>query len=219
MKKAFITAAILVLLTNNAFAFNFHFFGKTHVDKFTNDSRFNNNRVNTLTNDSGFSKNNINELTNDYTIKAALNMLQTNGEGEVLNSLSKMHVKLMFYDFSKMGMSGNYYAMKAKQGRQLYIVINRRYKNSPTEAIACLIAHEIVHKLPKLTFHEEETATTEEAQCWTSLKKDNSYSSKDALINRLNDLSALYLASTPGNDLIKDKIANSSFYRNQLAMK
>ncbi len=161
---------------------------------------------------------NFNNLTNDSRINAALNMLEANGGQEVINNLSQMKVKVMFYDFSMMSMSGaNYYAMKAKQGSQMYILINNKYKYSATEAVACLIAHESMHKLAAPTLQEEVKATTTEAKYWNSLKKDKEYGN-DALITRLNNLSNLYLASEPGNDLIQNKIANSSFYKNQLAM-
>ncbi len=160
---------------------------------------------------------NVNSYSQDAKIRSALALLDKNGAVEVFDNLDFQKAQVMFYDFSLISFSqAKHYAMKAKNGNKNYILINSRYKNAPVEAVACLIAHESFHKLPKATFEEEVTATTQEAAYWMKLGNKSKDYGDDPLVSRLNGLSDLYSASGGRNNLIKEKIANSSFYQTQL---
>jgi len=161
---------------------------------------------------------NIGKYSSDYRIKTALNLLNNINAVEIFDNLKEHRVKIKFHDFSLMSFSySNIYAMKAKSGKQKYILINSNYKNSPPEAIACLIVHESFHKLSKPTLEEEILCTTKEAIYWDKLQDETkNYDKNNVLIARLNRLSELHSASCENNDLIRDKIANSPFYQSQL---
>ena len=161
---------------------------------------------------------NLDKYSSDGRIQSALNLLNDTNAIEVFDNLKEQKVKIKFYDFSLMGFSyANVHAMKALSGSQKYILINSNYKNSPPEAIACLIVHESFHKLSKPTLEEEILCTTKEAIYWDKLQDETkNYDKNNVLIARLNRLSELHSASCENNDLIRDKIANSPFYQSQL---
>ena len=160
---------------------------------------------------------NVNSYSQDAKIRSALTLLNENNAVEVFDNLDYQKVKIMFHDFSMISFShAKHYAMKATSGGKNYILINSRYKSAPTEAIACLIAHESFHKLSKATFEEEVMATTKEAIYWMKLGSKTKDYGNDPVVSRLNNLSDLYTASDAQSNLIKDRIANSSFYQSQL---
>ena len=160
---------------------------------------------------------NVNGYSQDAKIRSALNLLNENNAVEVFDNLDYQKVQIMFHDFTMISFSySKHYAMKAVSGNKNYILINSRYKNAPVEAIACLIVHESFHKLSKATFEEEVTATTQEAIYWMRLGNKNKYNDDDPVVVRLNNLSSLYAASGGQSNLIRDRIANSSFYQSQL---
>lgn len=95
-----------------------------------------------------------------------------------------------------------------------YILINEKFKNSPKEALACLIAHESVHVLPKATMEEEVKATTTEVLTWLKVC-DKVAKTNDKLVQREITLADNYKASTPNQNLIVQAIASNSFYKKQ----
>ena len=159
---------------------------------------------------------NLKSFTSDAKIMAAMQLLEQNGEYDVFANLKKNAVKVKFYHLSM----NNVYAANAYDefGRRV-ILINSAYKNAPIEQIACLIAHESCHVARKATLEEETRATSKEASCWTKLKKSNVVYPQTKLTKRLDNLAGLHTASVQdGNNYIGDKIASSSFYRNQFGM-
>ena len=158
----------------------------------------------------------VERFSSDAKIVSALEMLEANGEHDVFTNLKKNAVKIKFYSLSY----GNVYAANTydNTGRRV-ILINSIYKNAPVEQIACLIAHESCHVARKATLEEETIATTKEASCWTKLKKSSVSYPQTKLTKRLDNLAGLHTASVEdGNNYIGDKIASSSFYRNQFGM-
>ena len=158
----------------------------------------------------------VERFSSDAKIVSALEMLEANGEYDVFANLKKNAVKIKFYTLSY----GNVYAANTydNTGRRV-ILINSIYKNAPVEQIACLIAHESCHVARKATLEEETIATSKEASCWTKLKKSNVVYPQTKLTKRLDNLAGLHTASVQdGNNYIGDKIASSSFYRNQFGM-
>lgn len=161
------------------------------------------------------------QISDDSKIVSALNVLETVGSNDVLTRLEKSSTKVMFYDLTLMSYSyAKHFAVASTdENGNNYILINEKFKSSPKEAIACLIAHESVHQLPQATLDEEVMATTVEAQHWLKLKSIADSSISNDLTVRLDKLAKLYSVSTPGENLIKISIANNSFYQQQLAMK
>ena len=163
----------------------------------------------------------LSRFSDDSRVISALEVLQNVGSEDVFSRLDKSGTKIIFYDLSLMSFSyAKHYAVSSTdENGNNYILINEKFRSSPKEAIACLIAHESVHVLPQATLDEEVRATTTEAQTWMKVKNSVSSQSGDDLIARENKLANMYKASTPYDNLIKDSIAGNSFYKQQLAMQ
>ena len=154
--------------------------------------------------------------TDDYKVQAALGVLENIGSNDVFTRLNQNNMKIMFYDLSSIDYSySNHYAVASTdENGENYILINEKFKNSPKEAIACLIAHESVHVLPKATLEEEVRATTTEVQTWFKVC-DKVAVSDDKLVQREMRLADNYKLSTPNNNTIANAIASNSFYKSQ----
>ena len=160
-------------------------------------------------------------FTEDVKIESALEMLDDIGAKEIFDNLHENSVKIMFYDLTQISFKhANHFAMNTVDtwGNR-YILINSKFKNAPTEQIACLIAHESCHKANKATLAEETLATRTEAKYWTVLKKRNIAYANTSLTRRLNSLANLESVSTVDNDLIENRISNSRFYQEQLVLR
>lgn len=161
------------------------------------------------------------KYSDDSRVISALEVLQNVGSNDVFTRLDKSQTKIIFYDLSLISFSyAKHYAISSTDDSgNNYILINEKFRSSPKEAIACLIAHESVHVLPQATLDEEVRATTTEAMTWIKVKNMANISSGDDLVARENKLANMYRASTPSDNLIKDSIAGNSFYQQQLAMQ
>lgn len=163
---------------------------------------------------------NVNSISNDSKVLAALNVLERIGSNDVISRLEKSSTQVIFYDLTLISYSySKHYAIAStdENGNNV-ILINEKFRNSPKEEIACLIAHESVHQLSQATLDEEVRATTTEAQTWIKLKDSVNCATSDDLMVRLNKLAMMYNASTPSQNLIKASIMGNSFYQTQLAM-
>lgn len=160
----------------------------------------------------------FNNYTDDAKISSALELLDGIGSNDVFDRLDNSSTRIIFYDLSLMSYSyAKHYAISSTdESGNNYILINEKYRNSPTEAIACLIAHESVHQLSHATLDEEVRATTVEAQIW--LRLGGISNTGDALVSRENKLARMYKMSTQRQNLIKESIASNSFYQQQLAL-
>lgn len=164
---------------------------------------------------------NVKHFSDDFKIQNALTLLDNKGAKEIFDNLQENSVKIIFYDLSQISYEyKNHFAINSTDiwGNR-YILINTKYKNAPVEQIACLIAHESCHKGKVATLEEETKATRTEAKYWSILKKRNIEYSQTALLARLESLSNLEHISTVSHDYIQEKISNSSFYKNQLAVR
>ena len=162
----------------------------------------------------------IDNFTTDSKIKNSLILLEQAGAEEVFANLEENSVKIAFYDLSQISYSYmNHFAVNSIDSfGNRYILINSRFKNASNEEIACIIAHESFHKLSVATYEEEYLATEKEAYYWSILKKQGKTYDSSELLSRLNNLQRLHVASNTDNNLIKEKINNSSFYKKQLAV-
>jgi len=164
---------------------------------------------------------NVNKFTEDMKIKSALEMLDDIGANEIFENLMENSVKIRFYDLGQISYGyRNHFAMNTTDdwGNRV-ILINIKYQNAPVEQIACLIAHESCHKAAVATLTEETTATRKEAQYWSVLQKRNFEYTDTPLTKRLNSLVNLESSSTVDHDYIQERISNSNFYQNQLAIR
>lgn len=158
---------------------------------------------------------NLHEFSKDTKIIQAMQLLENSGEYKVFDNLKKNAVKISFKDLTLMGFGSNVYAVNTYNefGRRV-IMINAVYKNAPAEQIACLIAHESYHIKNIADLEEETMATTKEADCWIKLKSTSFAYPETKLTKRLNKLANLQNTSDNEN-IIRNKIANSSFYMAQ----
>lgn len=157
--------------------------------------------------------------TKQPALVAALNKLEAMNRTQVIsviqgNNSTGKPIKLMFRNMAAMGY-GTCEAVTAKtaDGR-LVIIISANYKDAPTEAIACLIAHESVHHENTKTYEEEVRAWTTEVQTWIAFTNVNpSLKQSDSkLVKRLNYLSKLYQKDGNQNTSIATLIANQPAY-------
>ncbi len=164
---------------------------------------------------------NLNNFSDDTKVISALKVLENTGSDDVFSRLEKSKTRIIFYDLTLISYSyAKHYAVASTdENGNNFILINEKFKSSPKEAIACLIAHESVHQLSQATLDEETLATKTEAQCWLKLKDYVNASYQDDLVNRLNKLATMYNNSNPSQDLIKISIMNNSFYKEQLALR
>jgi hypothetical protein len=160
-----------------------------------------------------------NEYTDDVRIISALEVLQEAGATDVFERLDESDAKIIFYDLSLMSYSyaKDYAITSTDEYGDNYILINERYRNAPKEAIACLIAHESVHMLPKADFNEEVRAFKKEAETWDNiswrcLNLTNLDENTSRLIKRLNSLKKIYKI----DGAIEETIRDNSFYNNRL---
>lgn len=163
---------------------------------------------------------NVKSFSDDYDIQGALKILKRIGADEVFENLQDNSVKIIFYDLSMIKFSyANHHAINAVNNwGERYILINSKYRNASKEELACLIAHESFHKAKKATLAEETLATQKEAYYWSILKVSGKYYANTPLLRRLNNLVCLQEESGENNNLIEQKIRNSRFYQNQLAV-
>ena len=159
----------------------------------------------------------LNKKTDNQNILSALQVLNENGQTDVLARIEKHKTKIIFYDLTLIYFSyAKHYAVASTdEYGDNYILINTNLKNSPKEALACLIAHESVHELEHATFEEEVRATKTEAATWQLLKnKVSEKYNNDVLVKRLNGLLVIEQAE---NNSIDKAIAQNPFYQKQLA--
>ncbi|MBO6271864.1 hypothetical protein J6O48_03685 [bacterium] len=163
----------------------------------------------------------IDNFTRDADIKPALIMLEKAGAQEVFDNLEENSVKISFYDLSQISYRYmNSFALNSVDSfGNRYILINSKFKNASPEEIACLIAHESFHKLKVATLEEETLATQKEAHYWGLLKNSHRNYTQSPLLSRLNRLVLLDAQSDNQKNYIRERISNSSFYKEQLAIR
>lgn len=164
---------------------------------------------------------NVRSFSDDYDIQSALKLLKQIGADEVFENLQENSVKIIFYDLSMINFSySKHFAINSVDSwGDRYILINSKFRNASREELACLIAHESFHKGKVATMSEETLATRKEAYYWSILKVPGKRYTQSSLTNRLNKLASLYEESTEANNLIEQRIQNSKFYQEQLAVR
>lgn len=163
---------------------------------------------------------NVRSFSDDYDIRQALKLLDKVGADEVFENLQENSVKIIFYDLSLINFTYcNHHAINSVDNwGDRYILINSKHRRASKEEIACLIAHESFHKGKRATLSEETIATRKEAYYWAKLKVPGKQYGATGLAMRLDKLAYLYSESTDDNNLIEQRIRNSRFYQQQLAI-
>ncbi len=162
----------------------------------------------------------VTDFSSDAKIISAMKLLERSGDTDVFRNLQKYGMRIKFSDLSMVSYNkSKTFAVSTynKYGTRV-ILINSMYKNAPAEQIACLIAHESYHTGYSADLEEETLATQKEASCWSRLKVASKSYPDNRLTRRLDKLSGLYLASNSNNNLVEQKIADSSFYRTQFGL-
>lgn len=157
---------------------------------------------------------NAEKVTKDLKLQEAVRIIENTGSANLINSLVKNRIQIRFYDLSLLSFEyAKHYAMRVdtSAGKQ-YILINSKFESAPTEAIACLVAHEAVHNLPNATFAEEVMATSVEAKTWIQVRNNVDYeNSTNPLVKRLNRNAERYLLPNG----IANSIAKNATYKKQ----
>ena len=158
-------------------------------------------------------------ITSNAKIADSLRALESINAGDVLSilngrNLTQKPIRVLFRELEMFGM-GNCEAVTMKtQGGGLIIYINKKHENAPSEAIACLIAHESQHHLQTNTQAEELRAWLKETSTWNAfVRRDpNLAYSNHALVKRQNYIDRMYVKDNGGADNIKKLIVNNPQY-------
>ncbi len=111
-------------------------------------------------------------------------------------NITEKPIKIMFFDLSSMNQS--YKKLDAltcqRNNGSLYIFINTIHREAPIEAIACLLAHEVIHQDNYESIAEEIQGWTAEAKTWKKLRRKCKEAKNNdiPLIARLNTIYKLY---------------------------
>ncbi len=158
-------------------------------------------------------------IATNSKITDSLNCLRAINKGDVLAILNGSNqtgkpIRVMFRDLSVYGMSKcEAVTMKTKSGN-LVIYINKKHEEAPSEAIACLIAHESQHHTQTNTKQEELRAWVKEVSTWNEfVRRDKTLAYSAApLVKRLNYIDKLYVRDN-GSGGIEKIIATNPAYR------
>ena len=179
------------------------------------------------------------KVTDDHRIIAALKVFETTDSKDALERVfakdSKgRYTKILFYDLGMVCFEykKHFAAYCTDDFGDSVILIHSKYRNSPKEALAAVIAHESTHKIEaqmatknpsktalKTNLSEEIEATLNEVRQWNKSlvnKPELRESNDDTLIQRLNNLAMIYNHS--GDRAISENIVNNSFYKEQLKL-
>ncbi len=159
------------------------------------------------------------EITKNTEIAAALSALQQVGKGDVIAILKGRNatgqpIRVMFRDLSIYGAS-NCEALTTKtQSGKVVIYINAEHKGAPSEAIACLIAHESQHHTMTNTRAEETRAWFKEVSTWNAfVRRDRTIVMlKHPLVKRENYIAKLNARDNGQGNEIRKIIASNPVY-------
>ncbi len=157
-------------------------------------------------------------ITTNPKISASLDSLRSIGGNDVLAVLNGSNatgkpIRVMFRDLAVYGMSNCEAVTMKTQGGSLVIYINKKHEDAPSEAVACLIAHESQHHPQTNTKVEELRAWLKETSTWNQfLRKDPTLAmSTHPLVKRENYIDKMVLRDK-GSTGIEKIIANNPTY-------
>lgn len=191
--KLFISLFVVLLFANNAKAQDFNTKSYSHITT-------NSNIINAI--------NLMGNATSNWAQKAILG-----------DNVSGLPIKVQFKNLASISPSySNFDALGWKDGRQLYIFINRKHRNAPPEAIASLLSHEAVHQDEHCSLEEETYAWGYEASAWIQMKKNNPSlnqipRNQHALVDRLNTLEKLFKTANYSTKNIRNVVYTNPGYK------
>ena len=157
-------------------------------------------------------------LTTNPKITDSLVKLQSIGRGDVLSILNGANatgkpIRVMFRDLAIYGLSNCEAVTMRTQGGGLVIYINKKHAEAPSEAVACLIAHESQHHTQTNTRAEELRAWLKEVSTWNEfVRRDPTVAVSTApLVKRLNYIDKMVIRDS-GSAGIEKIIATNPAY-------
>ena len=158
-------------------------------------------------------------ITKNTEIAAALSALESVGKGDVIsilngNNATGQPIRVLFKDLSIYGGSDCEALTTKTQSGKIIIYINSEHKGAPTEAIACLIAHESQHHTMTNTKAEETKAWLKEVSTWNAfVRRDRTVAlMKHPLVKRENYIAKLNARDNGQGDGIRKIIATNPVY-------
>ena len=158
-------------------------------------------------------------ITKNTEIAAALNALQQVGKSDVISILQGRNatgqpIRVMFRDLSIYGASDCEALTTKTQSGKVVIYINAEHKGAPSEAIACLIAHESQHHTMTNTRAEETKAWFTEGSNWNEfVRRDRTIVMlKHPLVKRENYIAKLNARDNGQGNEIRKIIASNPVY-------
>ena len=161
-------------------------------------------------------------VSKDLVVIAALDMLiGTNGEfsrNAILgNNLSQKPIKVEFKNLSEINPDyANFDALGWKKGKNLYIYVNAKHKDTPPGALAALLSHEALHQDEYNSVAEETYAWTMEAAVWCDILRiyPESNENLSPLVKRENNLKKMFEKGNYSSKYIKKEILANPGYKN-----
>ncbi|MDO5437761.1 MAG: hypothetical protein Q4F80_06155 [bacterium] len=158
-------------------------------------------------------------ITKNTEIAAALSALEGVGKHDVISILQGKNatgepIRVMFRDLSIYGAADCEALTTKTQSGKVVIYINIEHKGAPSEAIACLIAHESQHHTMTNTRAEETRAWLKEVSTWNSfVRRDRTVALlKHPLVKRENYIAKLNARDNGQGGEIRKIIATNPVY-------
>lgn len=169
-------------------------------------------------------KNSYSQVSNNPNIVQAINLMDgTTAEWAkkaiLGNNVSGKPIKVQFKNLAEISPQyANFDALGWKNRGQLFIFINYKHSNAPSEAIASLLSHESVHQDEQCSLEEETYAWGYEADVWIQMKKRNPKlrslsGNSTSLVYRLNTLEKLFKTANYSTDKIRNVVYTNPGYR------
>ncbi len=160
-------------------------------------------------------------ITKNEKVVSALNVLEKIGAHDVIAILKGQNttnrpVRVIFRDLAVYGLSKCEAVTMRTQSGGVVIYINKKHIDAPSEAVACLIAHESQHTDLSGTKAEEIRAWVKETVTWNAVVRQNQdiVYSNSPLVKRENYINRLYVAGNNGPEKISNLIATNPVYAN-----
>lgn len=157
-------------------------------------------------------------ITANPKIAESLQCLKNIGSNDVLailngNNQDRVPIRVAFRELEVYGMGNCDAATMRNKSGNIVIYINKKHENAPSEAIACLIAHESQHNALTGTKQEEIRAWLKEVSTWnTFVRNDRTVAlSNDKLVKRQNYIAKMY-NNPSGTQAVETFVASHPAY-------
>lgn len=167
------------------------------------------------------SSNNYSRVTNDPKIISALNQMDGTSadwakKAILGNNDSGLPMIIKFKNLKEISPNfTNFDALGWKKGKQLYIFVNQKHQNAPSEALASILSHESVHQDDQCSLEEETYAWGYEADIWIQMIKRNPKVTniECPLTQRLNTLAKLFKNANYTTNNIRSVVYDNPGYK------